>query len=526
MSDGNKQQNDKTLKAREACLANAESLLNLAEENVGKGLDHIAFHLALLALEEIGKAILVTIGFTVATADTGAEGPVGALDDHVKKIFWALWTGILFRAEKYTVEDIEHVKGLANLLHEKRLEHLYTNPENPLFPSERQAEEDVKKLISITRPRLEVEKANKVVAEFTEQEQVELNWFFSSLEDSEKRNQIFSKVSLDKLAEVQGGKIWINWLYNLYKENQEEMRQYAEVEIKRHRPPEVERMEPKYKMRIKIQSQSHSIRDNAFDEWNKGVEATKIYVVKKKERSNFAKSELYVDFIIPKGISPADLYDYGFFLSKSLVNSLNVATKGLFWWDLPKEIEKFYESIIDLEASKESSKGEVGLVITTGKRLKMDWEKERLVLKKEDIGHIMFINAFLMYENQHLEEFMKSYSMSMTLLSKTDIHLRIEANAFEEFYKALKAAFLALSDWDGKTEFNTSCSAYFKKEIPGLTEIDKMLPLVQKIQADPHLPHNITLTEVMQMKWYCDIYIHIKAADYFEEKQAESKKEK
>jgi AbiV family abortive infection protein len=519
MEDIPKQNADKNLKAREACLANAEVLLKLAEENSGKGVDHIAFHLGLLALEEIGKAILVTVGFAIAASETNHEGPVGSLDDHIKKIFWALWTGILFRASKYTVKDIEDVKGLANMLHGKRLEYLYTDPENPLLPLERQAGEDVKKLIAITRPRLEMEKANKIVAEFSEEEQKELNWFFTSLEDPEKRKQIFSGPSIQKLAEVQGGKAWISWLYNLYKENQEEMRQYAEAEIKRQRPPEGERMEPKYKVRIKVQSQSHSIRDNAFDDWNKGVEATKIYVAKKKERSNFAKSEIYIDFTIPKGISPADVYDHGFFLSKSLVNSINIATKGLFWWDLPKEIEKYYETIIDLEATKESKGGEVGVVITTGKRLKMDWDKERLVLKKEDIGEIMFINAFLMFENQHMEEFMKAYSMGITLLSKTDIHLRLESNAFDEFYKALKEAFLALGDWDEKNDFDAEFLSYFKREFPGFTDTEKIISFAKKLRDNPQVPHNITQTEAMQMKWYCDVYIHLKAANYFKKRQ-------
>ena len=74
-------------KIREQCLANAESMLVVAQRELNKNVDHICFHLALLALEEIGKAILVTIGFTVSIAGKERGGLVIALDDHIKKIF-------------------------------------------------------------------------------------------------------------------------------------------------------------------------------------------------------------------------------------------------------------------------------------------------------------------------------------------------------------------------------------------------------------------------------------------------------
>ena len=48
---------------REICLANAEAFLSVAEREMDRGVDHVCYHLALLAMEEIGKSLLATINF-------------------------------------------------------------------------------------------------------------------------------------------------------------------------------------------------------------------------------------------------------------------------------------------------------------------------------------------------------------------------------------------------------------------------------------------------------------------------------
>jgi AbiV family abortive infection protein len=53
---------------RAQCIANSEKLLTVAERELPNGVEHICFHLALLALEEIGKGILATATFTASRA--------------------------------------------------------------------------------------------------------------------------------------------------------------------------------------------------------------------------------------------------------------------------------------------------------------------------------------------------------------------------------------------------------------------------------------------------------------------------
>src|SRR2546428_3873059 len=68
-------------------LAHAEDLLAAAKRLLPE-FPHLAYHLAALALEEVGRATL----FVMIDASGGdAAGLVRTLDDHVGKLFWAIW---------------------------------------------------------------------------------------------------------------------------------------------------------------------------------------------------------------------------------------------------------------------------------------------------------------------------------------------------------------------------------------------------------------------------------------------------
>ena len=165
---------------RQVCLSNAEALLSMAERELGKGVDHIVFHLALLALEEIGKSILVTIAYTTRAARADREGPAGAMDNHVKKLFWALWGASLIRNVQFTKERIEKHRYLASTLHDRRLRSLYTDPRRPLPIDDRVDPEEARKLTTLARARLEMETATGVT-ELEKGDVEEISWFVSRL---------------------------------------------------------------------------------------------------------------------------------------------------------------------------------------------------------------------------------------------------------------------------------------------------------------------------------------------------------
>ena len=498
-------------KIREKCLSNAEGMLAVAERELNRGVDHICFHLALLALEEIGKAILVTIGFTVSVAERERGGLVVALDDHIKKIFWALWGG-MFRDNRFTKEQIEESRGLATSLHERRLFYLYTDPNNPTNPGDRIEMGEAENLVKLVRARLDLEKATHIADKFEQEDIDNLKWFFKATEDPDKRKVIFGGPSIKKLEEVQNGKEWISWLRGVFQKNEEEMHALAEKEIRRQEPSEKEQFEPKYKMRVRIQSQSHSIRNNAFRTWNERVRNIKIYKSDRKETRQFAKSEMLLDFIFPKAIPIHGLWDHGFSMAKTFTSALNIATKGLFWWNIPKDIEKYYEEITDLEANKNEN---IKIRIAVDKRLALNWDEAKMVLDEGEMGRVSMIFAFLMREHKKLESFLKIYAFALTVFGKVDIHLRLEPNAFEEFFKAFKCAFAIFCDWDEKGDLKEAAHKQFAK-LGDFTELDKTVQMGLDMNLERGKVPRITLTEVIAIKLYIDVYINMKASEYFE----------
>ncbi len=509
-----KELHEKLKTSRVIYLANAEAILSMAEREIGKGADHACFHLALLAMEEIGKSILATINYMNITAHPEKEELVGAMDDHAKKLFWAIWGGSMLRNTKFTKESIEQTRNLATNLHERRLETLYTDAKNPLPVTDRVEEKEVRMITEFTRARLELEKTTELTP-FEEGDVEEITWFFSAVEDIEHRKEIFGSASLNKLAELGNGKEWIKWLREVYRKHKIEMRDYAQKEMQRQKPEGEEAFAPKYRMRIRIQTPSHSIRNSAFVHWNKEIDNIKVYQSNRKNIDKLTKGELLIDLTLPKGLHTSYVWEHGFFMAKTVVLAFNIGTLGVFWWNVPKDISRYYEDIVDLEADP---KGGVKLFVEPHKRLNVGFDEARLVLDQKAIENVYHIFALFMRESKMLEEFLKEYAMGLTFFSKIDIHLRLEANAFESFYKALKGAARSFGAWDGKSDFKQAIKKEFEK-IGDMKDLEKTLDLAMALEDDTtrDKPHPITLTEVITIKVYCDYYIQQKAKEYFAE---------
>lgn len=505
------QRHEQLKKVRETCLVSAEALLSTAERELDKGVDPICFHLALLALEEVGMSILNTINYMSETARTDKEA--FATDEHIRKLFWALWGGSMIRNTKWSKESIEQNRFLATTLHERRLETLYTDPQKPVSFDCRIKGGEAKTIVELTRARLEIEKASGLT-DLKQGDVEEIAWFFSAVEDTEYGKQIFSLTSLNKLAEVENGREWIRWLREIYRKNESEMREYAEKEMHRKKPEGEEAFVPKYRMRIRIQTPSHSIRNNAFADWNKGVDNIKIVKSDRKDTARLTKGEMLIDFTLLKGLHTSYIWEHGLFMAKTVVLAFNVGTLGVFWWNVQKDISTYYVDIVDLEADPN---GGVKLVVAPHKRLHVDFDEAKLVLDQNAVRNVYHILALFFREAKMLEEFLKEYAMGLTCFSKVDIHLPLEANAFGSFYKALQAATRSFGDWDGTSDFKVAVKAQFAK-ISEMTDLEKTLDLGATLEADVkhEIQHPITLTEVLAMKIYCDYYIQLKAKEYFE----------
>ena len=75
---------DEVMPAIQACLANAQKLIEAAKVTSTPGSCHIAYHLAALALEEIGKSSMVFMSAITPLPSEEREllGPINWIDDH------------------------------------------------------------------------------------------------------------------------------------------------------------------------------------------------------------------------------------------------------------------------------------------------------------------------------------------------------------------------------------------------------------------------------------------------------------
>ncbi len=501
-----------TQKIRDTCLANAEGLLSVAERELGKGVDNVCFHLALLAMEEIGKAIMVSMKLVVSIGDKELGNFDEAFGDHEKKLFWALW-GASTKSNGFTKEEIERFRDMSKTLHENRLIYLYTDPSGIVDGRAEIREGEAKNLVELTRARLEMEKLKKVVDDFDEEDTKILMWFYSAIKDEDKAKSIFTGVSVNKLQELGNGKDWMKWLKEAFDNNDEQMRELAQKELSRQRPEGDEAWKPKYKMTIRIQSQSHAIRNSAFTKWNENVKDIKLYKSDRKEAKRYAKAEMIMELTIPKAIHPAKLWHYGFFTANTFVIALNVATGGLFWWYIPKDIEKFYDEIVDLELDKA---GNMKLNVVSEKRLAIGWDEARFVLDEDQMAQrVSVAYTYFIRESEKLRPVLEAYASALAIYCKIDVHFRAEATAFHEFFKTLKAAFLLFEDWGGTSDFKEAALKKFK-EISEIKNLEEILQI--GIDLNPmsgNIPP-VTLTEVAAIKLYCDFYIQFQAKNYVE----------
>src|SRR5271156_4370723 len=100
-----------------ACLANAERLLDAAKLTRKPGQNHIAYHLAAVSLEEVGKAaMMLASSFRDSSqpsdqdADEDPPKLMDWIEDHERKLFWALWTPS-FGKEKITADQFRQFQS-------------------------------------------------------------------------------------------------------------------------------------------------------------------------------------------------------------------------------------------------------------------------------------------------------------------------------------------------------------------------------------------------------------------------------
>ena len=478
--------NPDALKLIEACRNHAQDLYRAANLLKEQGQPNVAYHLATLALEELGKAQLIGMR-SMSKRDDADSWYDKQLEDHIKKLFWALW-GRLF-GRRPDRKEIESLRGLATIIHGNRLRGLYVSAEAAEFVSPKEAvgEEMLAPLMSLVEARIAMEPRLQGV-EYDPQDLALLNWFSAASDDPEKRRFIFSSQSFDKM-EALGGREWIAWLKSELEAAAATAMASLEKELKRGRPAESEALQDKWQLKIRLFSQSHSIRGKDLKKWNDRVTWLKLYPVDNK------KDQILVELRLPKAVSLQAVWFAGFGYSNALLTALNIASGGLFWWQQPANLSKFYESLVDLE---NNVRAEIG----GSPELRIGWP--RAVLDSDTLDRVVvaFVSLPQPDDRANHEPF-NHYLTGVAFLAKTDVFLQFEVQAYGAFLASLTAALQIY-----RPDFGPDFAVAFSRIMAELTADErfqkKHVDLIAAYNVHAIAPGAITLTEVVEMKRICD----------------------
>lgn len=483
--------------ARSACLNHAEDLLIAARalQNLEqKNLPHIAYHLATLALEEIGKAGLLVVAKMSTSSEASTQRLQKSVIDHVKKLFWAFLGGS-FGTQVITNELIKSFEGIATRIHEKRLQGLYVDGvgDDISVPSKTVTSEDADHLIALAFSRLQMEKVIPL-SKLSEEAAILLSWFAEKAEDPEKRRAFFSRASMTKLVEKKTVSAWISWLKEQDDEEQRHFVKLAEKEINRLQPHGSVADELKWKLKIRLFSGSHSIRSKALSMWNESSERIKLHAVDGKKHRN----ELLVEFRMPKRILINQVWLYGWYMARHFVTALNIGSLGYFWWHLPQQVSRYYESLVDLDENAE-------VRLDRSPVLKLNWGNK--VLTEKDLANTSLCFAAIPTSNGYEMEPFNYYIGGLTFLGINDIHWQCEANAFINFYKSLKSAMKLYGEYQSETDFLACFKGYFRDMTSSVADdIQELYELGEALANGAQQDKTITLEEVGKIKIFSDAY--------------------
>ena len=430
---------------RAACVENAEELLNDATALADRQSNHVAYHLAALALEEIGKSSMIFMSSLRTPGDEEHKQPVDWIEDHERKLFWGIWS--LRMDGKNPTEGIQQAFEIARRIHETRLGTLYVDPDDP-DARKRISDEEVQNLLKLTQVKLDLEKMKRP-RDMSGEERAELDWFFAATEDPYLKTIVFSKGSFEKQAQFGDDTIaWVRWLKGVIEENNRTNVELAKKEINRTPPEGEEGYEDKWEMTIRLRSWSHSIRQKPLTDWNRNVDKISLH-------KGSGNSELLVKFKIPKKIVAQQVWQSGWLNSRLLVTALNIGTTGFFWWYLPTFVSTYADGIMDLENKAKTAFERVP-------QLKVSWGP--LALSEKDLRQVTVVFGHIAQSPEPAKQAVfQRYFKALALMAKNDIFFQFEGNLLGEFHLVLKEALAAYGDWDGEGEtYDAAVDAAFQ----------------------------------------------------------------
>lgn len=487
----------------QACVTHARDLLTAAKAVQSSGQHNIAFHLATLCLEEIGRRALLGVQEVSSKATVPPAWPQKHEQDHIKKLWWCFFDG-MFENGVLTKRSLEDAQELARNIHFDRLAGLYVSVDQGglRIPSEAVTPEQSQNLINLADARLKLVESMKL-RENVPQEEAELQaWFLTMTDNPEHRREMLSPGSLAKLAELGDVVSWGKWLKEKYSTAEAEGRAKLQKEFERSQNLPTEKTKDKWRIRVRILSASHSIRGSLLNKWNEKSDWIKLYPVSGK------KNQLDIDFLIGDNVPLEGLWFFGWGLARAFVTALNIGTLGYWWWRLPEFVSSFYQSIHDLEADTE-------IRIKRNPPLELDWGSSR-VLTEADLHRVAITMSSLPppgRDERHMP--FNYYIGGITFLSLNDVHWQCEIQAYGNFHQCLKALMQAHGDLLPAQSFADAFMRFLDEVYPGMEDRERFKTLCTAFETNSLDGVTVTLNEAAIMKTFCDHYFHRKVVPEF-----------
>jgi AbiV family abortive infection protein len=477
---------------RRACLDHSRDLLAAAERVVrDEGFPNIAYHLAILALEEIGKA-----GMIACRAVVRGRRDIDWMDDkfgdHVWKLQWAVWSPVL-SSGRIDPNDFTEARRFALSTHSRRMAGLYVKlaDDGSEWTSPRDAVrlEHATSLIDLARVRLELEEARGELS--MDQLNEDLEWFLNTVGEETGAKRIFSKPFIAKHEELKGDtRAWVAWARGEFGKIAAEEQAHLQRELARS-PATPSASKPKWVMRIRVHTPSHSVRPKVLNYWNSRMPWIKLSAAPPK------KSELLLELTLHDSISIERLYDGGLSLSKLCLAALNIGSLGFFWYELPQQTSRYFESVRDLDAPS------MNVAMGRSRGLVESWEKR--ALSERNLRHALQCMAMFGPLSEAIAKpIFEPYLHGLALLSKSDIHLSCENLARDEFIKSLHAAVQHFGRWDGNPDtLVASVHEALEEIMPEVEHRDAVLRVV----VAPHQTEEGALADAISAKRLTDLYL-------------------
>jgi hypothetical protein len=421
--------------------------------------------------------------------------------DHIKKLFWAFF-GVEFLSNRLTAKSLREMTELAQRIHGNRLAGLYVgnDDDGPSIPSDAITKEQAELLIGLAEARLGMAEAEKLREEATQAEIDHQTWLLSAADDPDHRKRIFSKASIEKLAELKNVRAWGLWLKEQFDKAEAEAEEAVAREIERSKSAPPDKTKDKWKVRVRIVCASHSICPKALTAWNEKSNWIKLTAV------NGKKNELLIDFILGDNVPVDALWYLAWGIARQFVVALNIGTMGFWWWRMPEHISRYYESISDLENRMEVS-------IERHPSLKIDWGENR-VLTIEDLARAAAVFAvFPPHDPQGKRTGLDLYVGGLTFLSLNDVHWQCEMQSFGNFFESLRLMMAQQGDWQEGAPFEPAFVRFIDALFPKFDEKERYIELCRAFEAKEVngvkvtlKDVKVTLKEVSFIKLFCDAY--------------------